>query len=184
VKFNYEKISKEFLEKYNKLLKTHKIKKNKDSFNPTMAVKNLELVITNIKQFSNNYFKIGYFKTIHTICFDFLRLLDTYSLTSLLNTILNNVVFYINNNSVIEKKAALISNKQLVFNVTGLLGLGLNNFNNSGTNSNPPFLPNASPEVFTLVLDLDETLVHFFFVFILLNLDSIWWYFSNKTSSH
>ncbi len=29
---------------------------------------------------------------------------------------------------------------------------------------NPPFLPPTNESVYTLVLDLDETLVHFFFV--------------------
>jgi hypothetical protein len=92
---------------------------------------------------------------------------------------MNNVIFYLNNNFVIEKKTASVSNKQLVFNSTGLLGMSINNVNNAMANIIPPFLPNVGPEVYTLVLDLDETLVHFFFVISFFILDSIWGYIFN-----
>lgn len=162
-----EKISRDFMDKYNKIIKTHKIKKHtgKDSINANTIYKNLEIIINNLKQFSNNFFKIGYFKPIHTICLDLFRLLDSYTILSLMQVINNNILFYILNtmNSLNEKKTAQIgvvgvTTKQLVFSPTSYLGIGI------GGNSSPPYLPNVGPDQYTLVLDLDETLVHFFFV--------------------
>ena len=75
------KIKKEFIEIYTKLIKLKKIKKNfKEQINTFCKNinKNLEITISTIKQFSNNFFKIGYFNPIHTIFIDMFRLIDTY----------------------------------------------------------------------------------------------------------
>jgi len=157
------KISNEFLEKYNKCVKLHKIKKyNKETLNANLSngnlYKNLETAINSVKQFSNMFFKIGYFKPIHTICFEIFRALDNTNLISIINLVTQNILYYIiHAESQIREKLSNPASKQVTLNSV-MLGM------NIGTNVNPPFIPEVEEDVYTLVLDLDETLVHFFYV--------------------
>ena len=166
LKDNYlcSKLKKEFIEAYNKLLKQKKIKKgNKDPINTFInnMNKNLEIVITTIKQFSNNFFKIGYFNPIHNIFFDIFRLIDTYKVEDIANIIINNVLYFLLKNSQNDNKKGY-SPKLVLFNpgANPLAALGF-------INVPSPFLKKLPPEIetstYTLVLDLDETLVHFFY---------------------
>ena len=156
------KISKEFVDVYNKIIKMKKIRKNiKDSLiNFCSNInKNLEISICSIKQFSNNFFKIGYFNPIHSIFFDMFRLLDTYHISDISNIIINYILFYILRNKQNDKKAT--APKLVTFgNSNPLAALGF-------INIPPPYLPKIATEIekntYTLVLDLDETLVHFFY---------------------
>ena len=157
------KIKKEFIEAYNKLLKQKKIKRGyKDQINTfcNNINKNLEIVISTIKQFSNNFFKIGYFNPIHNIFFDAFRLLDTYKVEDIANIIINNVLYFILKSYQSDKKN--YAPKLVLFNpgTNPLAALGF-------INVPAPFLKKLPPEIetstYTLVLDLDETLVHFFY---------------------
>ena len=157
------KISKEFIEVYSKIIKTKKIKKNiKDSLITFCKNinKNLEISITSIKQFSNNFFKIGYFNPIHSIFFDIFRLLDSYKIYEICNIILNGVLFYILHNNQNDKKNTAPKLVTLGNATNTLAALGF-------INVPAPYLPKLPPEIenytYTLVLDLDETLVHFFY---------------------
>lgn len=102
------KLFRDFLDKYQRVLKNHKIKKNKDiGVYSNTIYKNLDMACNNVKQFSNNYFKIGYFKPIHSICFDLFRLLESFTVQSLASAIINNILFYPINNTLLEKKLRL-----------------------------------------------------------------------------
>lgn len=156
-------IQKDFIDKYNKICKIHKLKKSNAHLNPVnygiTLNKNCEIVTNHIKQMSNNYFKIGYFKPIHNICFEFFRLIDSYTSFQIANLVVNNVLFFVIHNNPNEKKNNAVSNKSIIFNPTSLLSLyGFNT-----ANVQTPFLPPCTDDVYTLVLDLDETLVHFFY---------------------
>ena len=157
------KLSKEFVDVYNKIIKMKKIKRN-NKITPTIlgnsTSKNLEMVIGSLKQFSNNFFKIGYFKPIHSIFFDILRLIDSYQVEDVANIVINGVLFYIIHNNSSEKNNKSAP-KIITYGVTNnLAALGF-------INTPSPFLPKLTPEqennIYTLVLDLDETLVHFFY---------------------
>ena len=162
-KSNLITFSEDLTEKYIKLSKMRRTKKNQGTLNPvnygTSLHKNIDAVITNIKQFSTNYFKIGYFKPIHTICFEFFRLIDSFTPYTLVNLIINHVLFFVIHNNPNEKHNNTIANKNVVFNPTSLLSLY--GFNTG--NVKEPFLPPEDPNKYTLILDLDETLIHFFF---------------------
>ena len=154
---------KEFIDSYTKIIKQKKIKKNlKEQINSfcNNISKNLEIVISTIKQFSNNFFKIGYFNPIHNIFFDIFRLIDTYKVEDISNIIINNVLYFILKNSQSEKKNYATKLISFTPGTNPLTALGF-------INVPSPFLKKLPPEIesstYTLVLDLDETLVHFFY---------------------
>ena len=152
---NCTMLTSDFLNKYNRVLKSHKSKNilsNPTNFGNSIN-KNCEIVINHIRLMSNNLFKIGYFKPIHTICFDFIRLIDTYTPFQIANLTINNILF-----DQINQLPKTQSNKTITFNPNNILSL-------YGFNANipTPFLPSCNSNIYTLVLDLDETLVHFFY---------------------
>ena len=159
----FSKINKDFNKIYIKMIKTKKIKKSKDTFSLFCSnmIKNLDLSIYIIKQFSNNYFKIGCFKPIHTILFDIFLLLDNYSIEEIGNIIINSVLFYLLHKNPNEKKSSML-------NIISLTGSFSSDLTELGFIEVPaPYLPklpeNEEKDTYSLVLDLDETLVHYFF---------------------
>ena len=157
------KLKKEFIDSYTKIVKQKKIKKNfKDQINIfcTNINKNLEIVISTIKQFSNNFFKIGYFNPIHNIFLDVFRLIDTYKVQDISSIIINNVLYFILKSSQNDKKNFAPKLVSFTPGTNPLAALGF-------INVPSPFLKKLPPEIetstYTLVLDLDETLVHFFY---------------------
>ena len=160
----FQKLNKDFMDIYPKIVRVKKIRKSKDNLNLfcTNMNKNLELSIYVIKQFSNNFFKIGFFRPIHDILFEIFLSIDTYSILDIGNIIINGVLFYLLHNTHPEKKATTA-----IPSVISLGGLQ-NSLAALGFFDVPaPYLPqlpeNIEKTTYTLVLDLDETLVHFFF---------------------
>ena len=155
------KIKNEFIEIYYKIIKNKKLKKLKteqiNSFCDNIN-KNLETTISSIKQFSNNFFKIGYFNPIHCIFFDIFRLIENYKIEDITNIIINNILFYILKSNQNNKKS---TPKLISFNIGNTLeGLGFLNVPSPYLNK----LPLEKEKLtYTLVLDLDETLIHFFY---------------------
>ena len=154
-------VSKDFSDVYYKSIKLKKIKKNhKDQIGIFCKNinKNLEILISTIKQFSNNFFKIGFFNPIHTIFMDIFRLLDKYKLPNLSNIIINNVLFFFLRGGSNEK-----SSSPKIISISSVT----NSFADLGFINVPgPYLAKLPPgkeNTYTLVLDLDETLVHFFY---------------------
>ena len=163
------KISANFINTYNLIMKNHKIKKSKEQpfiFGTTMF-KNLDLSILTIKNFSNNYFSVGYFKPIHSICYEIFRLIDISTIEEILKIVNINVLYYITKNEINKKN----NNQNNNNNNNNNQILNNSNFNSLNTfgflNLPSPFLPpledNIKNDIYTLVLDLDETLVHFFY---------------------
>ena len=154
---NCNMLTSDFLNKYNRILSLQK-STNIPMTNPTnfgnCIHKNTEIIINHIRQMSNNFFKLGYFKPIHSICFEFIRLIDNYTPFKLANLIINNVLF----DQIIINPKKQNQNKNIIFNQNNILSL-------FGFNANipTPFLPSINNNEYTLVLDLDETLVHFFY---------------------
>ena len=155
-------VSKDFSEIYIKYIKLKKIKRNhKEQMNTFCKNinKNLEILISTIKQFSNNFFKIGFFNPIHTIFIDMFRLIDKYKISNVASIIINNILFYYIHGGLSDKSPVpkIVS----IGSVTNSLAdLGFINVPGPYLNKLAPGLENTT---YTLVLDLDETLVHFFY---------------------
>ena len=96
-----------------------------------------------------------FFKPIHNIVLDLIRNLDKFTIVKLVNLVVENIVF----GFLIQNQPTNLTNKQIMFNPPS--------FNLFFQTPNVPFLPTTNEVFYTLVLDLDETLVHFFYVFIL-----------------
>ena len=157
------KIKKTFMENYTKMIKTKKIRVNsKENINffCNNTNKNIEMAISAIRQFSNNFFKIGYFNTIHTIFFDIFRLIDNYKLEDISNIVINHVLFFILQTNKDNKKNP--APKLVSFGPTSntLVALGFINVPAPYLDKLPKGMETST---YTLVLDLDETLVHFFY---------------------
>lgn len=107
------------------------------------------------------YFKVGYFKPIHSVCIDLVKFIDKYTIKEISELTSQNILFTLSNESEEKKKQILNTTnfKQIVFAMP--LGMGFIN----GPPVIAPFLPNIHTcnSQYTLVLDLDETLVHFFY---------------------
>ena len=156
------KVTKDFGEIYSKYIKLKKIKRtHKEQLNIFCKNinKNLEILISTIKQFSNNFFKIGFFNPIHTIFIDIFRLIDKYKIYNIANMIINNILFYYIRGGLNDKSSTpkIVS----IGSVTNSLAdLGFINVPGPYLSQLPLEQENIT---YTLVLDLDETLVHFFY---------------------
>ena len=160
------KKNKEFFEVYTKIIKIKKRKKTKETLSIfcSSTNKNLDISIYLIKQFSNNFFKVGYFTPIHNILFDIFLLIDSYSIPDVADIIISGVLFFLIHNTKIENKnTATIPNMVSIGGTGTIFSMASLGF----IEIPPPFLPklpnNLENTTYTLVLDLDETLSHFFF---------------------
>lgn len=86
-------------------------------------------------------------KPLHNVIFDLLKDIEKYSLPGFANIILNNIIFSIIDIKKIQPNSNNVNCKQ------------------SDYENIPPLLPVIqSNYLYTLVLDLDETLIHYFYV--------------------
>ena len=135
----------DFNSRYNKLLFDHKINKiYKNSELISLINKNIEKCINSLKYYSTLNLKYSMIKPFGDILNQLLFSIERKNLKIFVNIILNTVLF-----GELEKNKLLIyNNKNLTNNI----------------NSIAPFLPIINPKFkYTLVLDMDETLIHFFF---------------------
>jgi Na+-transporting methylmalonyl-CoA/oxaloacetate decarboxylase beta subunit len=81
------------------------------------------------------------------------------SIVNIITIVSKYILFYLIHaeSAIRERLANAATNKQMAL-TSVFLEMGI------GTNISAPFLPGVDPETYCLVLDLDETLVHFFFV--------------------
>lgn len=150
------KISKDCITLFKKLNKKHKIQDLDQPINSfgVQLLKNIDISIVTIKKFSTNFFKDGYFTNIYTICINLLKNLDLYTIYRICSLITKSVLFYIMNKNQIagQDNYEVTNDKNPIIGSIGKWNIPI------------PYLPKVNEKTYTLVLDLDETLVHYFLV--------------------
>ena len=92
---------------------------------------------------------MGFFKPINNIISDLIRNLDKVSINQLVTLIVDNILYGF---LILHLQSTVLSNKQLMINPPS--------YNSLFQTPSIPFLPTIQEASYTLVLDLDETLVH------------------------
>lgn len=146
-------LKQDFSTKYSKIYKNYKVNKEaRLSDTVFILIKNSDGILLMIKQFSNANFKYSSLKTFHTVLFDILKGFENRSINEVANIFLNCVLF-----CILNKSLNILKNEE---------NSDINNNNNYYV---LPYLPPIDNYYqYTLVLDLDETLIHYFYVSIII----------------
>ena len=153
----------DFIDNYNKVLKEHKVHFNKKREIIKIIMSNIGKSVNSLKFYSSSNLKYSLIKpygdSLNQLLFSF----DIKSLYQFIDLFLYTILY-----------GELNLNKKNIFQANINKNNNINiNFNSNGSsiknkiNDSPPYLPPISPKYkFTLVLDVDETLIHFFFTYI------------------
>ena len=157
-----------FFDNYNKLIKEYKIKPVKKREILRILINNIDKSINSLKFYSSANLKYSLIKpygdSLNQLLFSFERKTLCQFVDIFLNTILYGEL-------ELNKKRLFKKNEK---NTDLNDNINKNNLNNvsenlliNNINEFPPFLPPINPKYkFTLVLDIDETMIHFFFTYI------------------
>ena len=153
----------DFNEHYNKLHKIQKFMSNyKNSELISLISKNLDKCVNSIKYYSTLNLKYSAIKPYGDALNQLLYSIDKKTLNQFATIILNTILFgELEANKNRSMQNCLSSNLNLIKNVNnGLIGSSIVN----NIKDFPPFLPPINPKYkYTLILDMDETLIHYFF---------------------
>ena len=146
----------DFFDNYKQIKKEHKNRFNKKSDIIKIIITNIEKSINSLKFYSSSNLKYSLIKpygdSLNQLLFSF----DRKTLYQFVDIFLNTILY-----------GELESNKKIVFqkNIDKNNNCGSSLINN--IKESPPYLPPINPNYkYTLVLDVDETLIHFFFTYI------------------
>ena len=156
----------DFNDHYNKLHKIQKFTHNyKNSELISLISKNLDKCVNSMKYYSTLNLKYSTIKPFGDALNQLLFSLDRKTLNQFANIVLNTLLFgelEVNKNKSYQNM--ITSNSTLSKNINNVSvgSTGRNNIKDL-----PPFLPAINPKYkYTLVLDMDETLIHYFFTHI------------------
>ena len=159
-------LSPDFNNHFNKLHKIQKFTNNlKNSELITLISKNLDKCVNSMKYYSTLNLKYSTIKPFGDALNQLLFSIDRKSLYQFATIALNTLLFgELESNKNRSLQNCLASNLKLIKNINnGLIGSSITN----NIKDFPPFLPQINPKYkYTLVLDMDETLIHYFFTHI------------------
>ena len=156
----------DFNEHYNKLYKVQKYTQNlKNSELITLISNNLNKCVNSMKYYSTLNLKYSTIKPFGDALNQLLFSIDRKTLNQFSTIALSTLLFgELESNKNRSAQNCLSSNIQLIKNANnGLIGSSISN----NVKDFPPFLPQINKKYkYTLVLDMDETLIHYFFTHI------------------
>ena len=156
----------DFNEHYNKLYKVQKYTQNlKNSELITLISNNLNKCVNSMKYYSTLNLKYSTIKPFGDALNQLLFSIDRKTLNQFSTIALSTLLFgELESNKNRSAQNCLSSNIQLIKNANnGLIGSSISN----NVTDFPPFLPQINKKYkYTLVLDMDETLIHYFFTHI------------------
>ena len=158
----------DFNEHYNNLHKMPKYMNNcKNSELITLISKNLDKCVNSIKYYSTLNLKYSTIKPFGDALNQLLFSIDRKNLNQISTIVLSTILFgelEANRNRAMQNCLSSNLNLNIINNLNnGLMGSSITN----NIKDFPPFLPPINPKYkYTLILDMDETLIHYFFTHI------------------
>ena len=158
----------DFIENYDKIIKDHKARDNKNNEIIKIIISNIEKSINSLKFYSSSNLKYSLIKpygdSLNQLLFSF----DRKTLFQFIDIFLNTILYgelELNKKKMFQNNDNHNSNNNINNNNINTNDCGSSIINN--IKENPPYLPAINPKYkFTLVLDIDETMIHFFFTYI------------------
>ena len=156
-----ENLKIDFIENYNKLINEHRTKVSKNREILKIIANNIEKSINSLKFYSSSNLKYSLIKpygdSLNQLLFSF----DRKTLCQFADIFLNTILY---GELEINKKKF---SKKIEENNNGLTNIGSGSAIINNIKETPPYLPPINPKYkFTLVLDIDETMIHFFFTYV------------------
>ena len=157
----------DFFENYEKVMKEHKINDLKNREIIKAIVNNITKSVNSLKFYSSSNLKYSLIKpygdALNQLLFSFDRKTLVHFVEIFLKTILYEQI-ELNKKSLLPKNEPLYSKRGNNNNNT-IENYGSGVMNN--IKESPPYLPEINPKFkYTLVLDIDETIIHYFFTYI------------------
>ena len=157
----------DFFENYDKVIKEYKITETKNREIIKIIINNINKVVNSLKFYSSSNLKYSLIKPYGDALNQLLFSFERKSLIHFAEIFLRTILY-----------EQLEANRKINLNKSDILFTKRNNNNNnnneimgSGIINNikesPPYLPEINPKFkYTLVLDIDETIIHYFFTYI------------------
>jgi len=169
----------DFIDNYNNLIKEYKTKDNKNREILKIIINNIEKSVNSLKFYTSSNLKYSLIKpygdSLNQLLFSF----DQKTLYQFVVIFLNTILYgelELNKKKIFQKNEKINNpnNNNNNANINNNNTNNNNNINNDNGSSKinnvkeiPPYLPAINPKYkFTLVLDVDETMIHFFFTYI------------------
>ena len=166
---NYSKLIEDnlrpdFFENYEKIIKEHKINEIKNREIIKIIIHNVSKSVNSLKFYFSANLKYSLIKPYGDALNQLLFSFDRKSLVHFTEIFLKTILYEqleANKKNISPKNDILLSKR----NINGMENGGSGVVNN--IKESPPYLPDINPKFkYTLVLDIDETIIHYFFTYI------------------
>ena len=154
----------DFFELYEKVSKEHRINDNKNREIIKMIMNNIIKSVNSLKFYSSSNLKYSLIKPYGDALNQLLFSFDRKNLVHFAEIFLKTILYEqleANKKTTLQKNETIFTKRNTNNNV--LCGSGVVN----NIKETPPYLPEINPNYkYTLVLDIDETIIHYFFTYI------------------